>query len=171
MLSFTIPTKLGVHCPLCTLGTGTAVAIALWFGINKAVVALFVGAFAIALGLWMNRSLTRRFTKTQRNLLLILIFLLTVLPALPFLSIKEAVYIDFGGEYGTLLNRTYLIDLSLIASLLGAGIVLISPYLNRIIRARLNLNLPYQKTLITFVLLIIVGTIIQLTLPTIMKII
>ncbi|MBI4155335.1 hypothetical protein HY498_04585 [Candidatus Woesearchaeota archaeon] len=48
------------HCPLCTAATGAAVAVARFYGINDAIVGLFIGAFAISTGLWISNILKKR---------------------------------------------------------------------------------------------------------------
>ena len=39
------------HCPLCTVGAGAAAAGAIWLGVSKVVVALFIGGFAMSMGI------------------------------------------------------------------------------------------------------------------------
>lgn len=54
-----IPSALA-HCPLCTAATGAAVAVARVYGVPDSIVGVFVGAFAIMTGLWLNNVLRRR---------------------------------------------------------------------------------------------------------------
>ena len=42
------------HCPLCVVGAGAAGAAAMWLGVSKVVVALFIGAFAMSIGIWFS---------------------------------------------------------------------------------------------------------------------
>jgi len=44
------------HCPLCVVGAGAAGAAAMWLGVSKVVVALFIGAFAMSMGMWFAKN-------------------------------------------------------------------------------------------------------------------
>jgi len=150
------------HCPLCTIGAAAAAGGAVWLGVSKVVVSLFIGAFAVSIGYWFGNIIKKKYVPFQKTLLIIVSFLLTVIPILPIISYQQPLYISILGSYGSLLNRTYLINLSLISSLVGGGIVLIAPTISRkITDLRDRKMLPFQGILITFLLLIITGGIIQ----------
>lgn len=111
------------HCPLCTGAIALAAASASYYGIDTALIGIFVGAFAVSTGLWVGRKIKKEYIKFQLPLIALSSFLLTVVPL---------IYIDGGtvifnffvfGEPGTLFNNTYLIDKIIFGSVLG-GIAL-----------------------------------------------
>ncbi len=146
------------HCPLCTIGAGAAAAGAVWLGISKVVVALFIGAFAMSMGMWFSRVVKKKYVPYQKTLIIAAIFLTTVLPLLPLFSAIGPLYIPFIGEYG----MTYAINYSLISSFFGGLITFVSPNINKKIREkRRGKGIPFQGILITFGLLIAVALIIE----------
>ena len=151
------------HCPLCTAGAAAAAAGAVWLGVSKAIVALFIGAFAVSTALWVGRMIKKQYISHQKLVLIIASFLLTIIPILPIISQTYPAYISWLGNYGTLLNRTYIINISLLTSLLGGGIVSVSPFLSKkISRLRKGEMIPFQGTILTLSLLIITGLLIQI---------
>jgi len=154
------------HCPLCTIGVGAAAAGAVWLGVSKLVVALFIGAFGVSIGWWFGRVINDKIgnkIKFQFGLIVLASFLLTVIPLLPIFSQDYPLYLNLFGEYDTLFHNLYMIDLAIITSILGGIIVMISPYISRkIISLRKGKIVNFQGTIITLILLLIIGGIIQL---------
>jgi len=151
------------HCPLCTLGIVAAAGGATWLGVNQVVIGLFVGGFAISIGWWVSRLIKRTYFPFQKSAIILASFILTVIPLLPFMNGFYPLYISFFGDYGSLFNRTYLVDTFLIGSVLGGIIVSIGPWLsNQITRLRNNKIIPFQGVILTLLLLIIVGGLIEL---------
>ncbi|MDP4038968.1 MAG: hypothetical protein Q8P57_00075 [Candidatus Pacearchaeota archaeon] len=147
------------HCPLCTIGAGAAAGAAVWLGVSKVVVAMFIGAFAMSMGMWFSRIIKKKYVPFQKTLIVLLIFLTTVLPLMPIFKAIGPLYLSFIGEYGI----TYAINYSLISSLFGGFIVFISPSLSRKIKEKRGRLIPFQGTILTLSLLIIAGIIIQLS--------
>lgn len=150
------------HCPLCTIGAGAAAAGAVWLGVSKVVVALFMGAFAMSMGMWFARVVEKRkkFIPLQSPLIIIGIFLLTILPLIPIVKAIGPFYMSFIGDYG----MTYAVNYSLGSSLLGGIITFVSPKINKKIREKRNgKGILFQGILLTFLLLGITATIIQFT--------
>jgi len=91
-------------------------------------------------------------------------FLTTVFPLLG-LEVMRSNYpllVSFFGDYGSLLNRTYILNLFLIGSVIGGFIVSITPWLsNKITQIRNGKMLPYQGILLTFLLLAVSSAIIE----------
>lgn len=144
------------HCPLCTAGAGAAAAGAAWLGVNSTVIGILLGAFGLALGLWIGGMIQRSYIPYQRGLIGIFSWLTTVLPLQPILKDYTSIYLSLTGDYGSLLNRTYLIDYFLVGSLLGAAIVIAAPYLSSLLtQTRQGRMLPYQGLGITFGLLLV----------------
>ena len=149
------------HCPLCVVGAGAAGAAAMWLGVNKVVVALFLGAFAMSMGMWFARIIKKKYIPLQNFLIVALIFFTTVLPLMPLFKALGPLYFSFIGDYGT----TYVFNYSLAGSFFGGLIVLSAPSISKAItKKRNNKILPFQGTLLTLALLIIVGILIQISL-------
>ncbi|MDP2628309.1 MAG: hypothetical protein Q8P15_00230 [Nanoarchaeota archaeon] len=151
--------NISAHCPLCTVGAGAAAAGAVWLGISKVVVALFIGAFAMSMGMWFARVIEKRkiFIPFQNFIIIVGVFLLTVLPLIPIIKSLGPLYIPFIGEYGV----TYALDYSLVSSLFGGLIVFFSPKINKKIKDKTGKSISYQGIFITFSLLIIASLLIQ----------
>src|SRR3972149_10254551 len=114
--------SVSAHCPLCTIGAGAAGVGAIWLGVSKVVVALFIGAFAMSMGIWFSKIPKKRYIPFQKTLIVLVIFLTTVVPLSPIFKAIGPLYLSFIGEYGT----TYAINYSLISSLFGGWVVLAS---------------------------------------------
>ncbi len=149
------------HCPLCTIGAGAAAAGAVWLGVSKVVVALFLGAFSMSMGMWFARFLTKKkkFFRFQYEVLFVGIFLLTLLPLIPIVKAVGPLYLSFIGDYGA----TYVLNYSLVSGLFGGVITFASPKINKKIKEKRNgKGIRFQGILITFLLLGVAATIIQL---------
>ncbi len=151
------------HCPLCTVGAGAAAAVALWLGVKTIVVGVFIGAFALAMGLWIARLIKYRFPY-KGFLLGVASFALTVFPLQPLFQDYTSLYITLGGEYGSLTNRTYVLDRFVIGAVIGAIILVAAPYLSRFLTKRRGKLMPYQGIIIVFALFLLVSLILQFTL-------
>lgn len=150
------------HCPLCTVGIAAAAGGAAYLGVDKAVIALFVGAFAVSTGWWVARKIKKQLIPFQMAGIILLSFLLTTIPLLPLLDRIYPIYISVAGDYGSWLNRTYIINLSLISSILGGAAVGITPWLSaKLTGLRQGKKMPYQGVLLTLGILLITSIIIQ----------
>jgi len=151
------------HCPLCTAGAAAAAGGAMWLGVNNAAIGVFIGAFAVSMGWWLSKFIKRQYVPLQRSIIILLSFITTILPLLPLLADKQGFYLSLIGDYGSLLNRTYLIDLFLVGIIIGGFIVSIAPWLSKkIAELRNGRAMPYQGIILTFALLIIAGVAVQL---------
>lgn len=150
------------HCPLCTAGAGAAAAAAAIVGVKYGAIGVFIGAFSIALGLWLTKRIKRRYFSYQEQIVAWAIYLSTVLPLWPLLKGDyTSIYIFLIGPYGGWLNRTYLIDLFWVGVAAGTIIVLVSPYLSGKITNARGRAMPYQGLIVTFGLLLAAGLILQ----------
>lgn len=167
------------HCPLCTAGAAVAAGTAAYFGVNTSIIGLFIGAFAVSLGFWMARLLVNKiknklnksnerlikFMKISIFFVLILFsFIITIFPIKPIIASESfALNIWLTGSYGSLLNRTYLIDKFLFGSIIGGIIIVISPLLSKgLTNLRRGKTFPYQGLTLTFLLLIIAAILMQI---------
>ena len=150
------------HCPLCTVGAAALGGGALWLGISNSVIGLFIGAFAVALGLWLNKLIKRRI-KFQTHIILVGTFLLTVVPLIPIFQNYVGLPVFMIGEYGSLLNRVYLIETFFIGSLIGAFLVLISPRISEKLTTIRNGNkIAFQGMIVTFLSLVTISILLQI---------
>ncbi len=147
------------HCPLCTIGAGAAAAGAAWFGVDNIVIGIFLGAAALAMGLWFSRLIKKRYVPFQKWVISALSFASIIVPVTPLMKSYSSIYISFAGGYGSLLNRTYLINLFLLGSIIGAVIVAVAPSISRRISKARRKTIPYQGIMITFALLAIASII------------
>ena len=154
------------HCPLCTIGAGVAAGGAVWLGINEFVVALFLGAFAMSMGLWFSKIIKKKYFPHQNILIVAIVFASTLLPILPLITSEHnvyPVYLSWFGNYSSLFNRTYLISRNILSGLFGGVLVMSSPYLSRqMTKLRNGKIIPFQGVAITLLLLIIIGGIMQI---------
>ncbi len=150
------------HCPLCTIGAAAAAGGAVWLGVSKAVVGLFLGAFAASLGWWVSRLIKKKYIPFQRTLLIAFSFITTIIPLTPLFKSIYPLYISIGGDYGSLLNRTYLINPFVVTSILGALLVSMTPWMSsRITIWREGKTIPFQGVTLTLLLLVVLGVVIQ----------
>jgi len=163
LLSALIVKNVEAHCPLCTGGAALATAGAVWLGISKAVVGIFIGALGASTGFWFSKLIKKKFISYQDEIITFLSFLLTVVPLMPLISQIVPIYLSITGDYGSLLNRTYLINISILTSIIGGIIVLISPAFSKKIKDwRNGKMIPYQGISLTFGLLFLSAIITQL---------
>ncbi len=161
-LFFLIPRSAFAHCPLCTAGAAIAAGGALWLGVKASVIGLFIGAFAVSLGWWIGKKIKKQYIPLQKTLIIVLSFLTTILPLVPLISPVTPFYLDLGGSYGSLFNRTYVINLFLFGSIVGGAIVCMIPALSqRITKWRNGKMIPFQGITLTFTLLILVTFLLQ----------
>lgn len=160
---FSLIQNVQAHCPLCTIGAAAAAGGAMWLGVDKIVIGLFIGAFAVSIGFVISKLIKKQYVPFQKSILILLSFVTTILPLLPLLKSIYPVYISLIGDYGSLLNRTYILNLFLIGSILGGLIVFITPWLSsKLTSIRLGRTMPYQGTTITLLLLLVIGAILQI---------
>ena len=139
------------HCPLCTIGAAGAAGAAVWLGVSKVAVAVLIGGFSMSMGMWFSRIVKKKYVPFQREILLISVFLLTLLPIIPMFSAIGPFYIPFIGDYG----RTFAVDYSFYSSLFGGAIVFFSPKLNGWIRRSFKRSFPFQGIVLTILYLLI----------------
>jgi hypothetical protein len=163
VIGFGIAKPALAHCPLCTAGAGVAAVGATWLGVGNIPVGIFIGAFAVALGLWVSRLLKKEYVPKQKHLIVGFSFFSTILPLFPLMEEYSSIYISWMGDYGSLLNRTYLIKLFLAGAILGGVIVLIAPSVSKKITSiNKGRMIPYQGLGITFILLLVASLISEL---------
>lgn len=152
------------HCPLCTVGAGALAVAAASLGVSTAVVGVFIGAFALALSIWLARMIKRKYFQGQDAVVVLAIFLSTIIPIMPFIREYRPLYLSLAGEYGTMLHNTYVINLYLLGAAVGALLLFAAPYVSQAVtRARGGQILPYQGLGITFVLIVLAAIIFQIT--------
>lgn len=147
------------HCPLCTAGAGLAALGAAKLGVGSMSIGIFLGAFALALGLWIARFLKKQYLPGQKGMLAVLSFATTILPLQSVLADNTSLYLPFWGEYG----KTFVINLFVAGAVVGGALILLSPYLSRkLALARGGEMYPFQGMVITLVLLVSAAAVIGL---------
>lgn len=152
------------HCPLCSAGAGGAAAVASALGIGLAVVGVFVGGFAIATGFWTAKYVDGDYFPYQTPVVAVAVYLAIVLPVLPLMDAHTAVYVSIAGDYGSLLNRTYLLNEYLLGALFGGAVTTATPRLSGLVSALRESTIPYQGVALTFLLLGVTAAAIELLL-------
>ena len=154
-----IPLVVKAHCPLCTAGA-IAVGIGAYkLGISTEAVGIGIGAFAVALGLWIARIIPKKYIPFQKEVIVVVSFVSTILPVIPFMKSAFPVYISFLGDYGT----TIAINRFLIGSIIGGLLVIIAPLVSRNLSRLANgKRIPFQGMIITILLLLVSMLIIEL---------
>lgn len=150
------------HCPLCTIGAGAAVGIAIWLGVSLVSVGIFIGAFSIAVGLWIARLIPKKF-RFKFSGIALLSFIMTIWPITPLVQGYYPIFINLSGDYGSILNRTYLISQFLVGALIGAILMFIAPSFScKLKKFRQGKTFKFQTIAITFLLLIITALIFEI---------
>lgn len=162
-LSILFAKSVQAHCPLCTAGAAVAAGGALWLGVNVVVIGLFIGAFALSLGFWTSKLVKKKLFPYQASVLIFLVFLLTIVPIMPIMTNVLPINIWITGDYGSWLNRTYLINSFFLGSFIGGALVFLSPFLSRrISKMRNGRNFQFQGVAVTLLLLVVAGALIQM---------
>ncbi len=158
-LQLLLPATAYAHCPLCTAGAGVVAFGAAKLGVGAMSVGIFLGAFAVALGLWVARLLKKQYVPRQKEALAIFSFATTIFPLQSALADYTSVYLPFWGEYG----KTLLINRFLVGGIIGGVLILLSPYLSRkLALARGGAMYPFQGMVITLALLVSAAVAIEL---------
>ena len=120
-----------------------------------------MGALALALGLWMATLLKRKLLPQQDNIIGIFTWATTLLPLQEIFSDYTSIYIDWGGAYGSLFNRTYPINLFLVGGVVGGTMLYLAPWISRGYSGWRGKTMPFQGMIITFTMLILTSLITQ----------
>lgn len=158
----TVSVPVHAHCPLCTAGAGAAAGAAALLGVKYGAIGVFLGAFAMALALWMARLVTKRYLPYQKLLIIGAVYLSTLLPLIPFTRDYSSVFVSWGGDYGSLLNRTYLVNWFIVGAIIGSVIVYATPAISAgLTKLRQGKAVKFQGLMLTFSLLLIPAVLIQ----------
>lgn len=161
-----LPSYSLAHCPLCTAGAGAAAALASTLGVGLEIIGVFIGAFGIATGQWtvkyVRKKLKKQYFSHQYPVIAWLIYLSVVLPVLPMMQDYTSIYISLAGGYGSLLNRTYLLNTYLIGSVIGGLITYTAPYISKKISRFRGDHIPFQGIALNFASLSVAALILHL---------
>ena len=158
LISAFVPKVASAHCPLCTAGAGALAILAASLGVSSVVVGVLIGAFALALSLWISGMVKKQYIPYQKHILTAVIFLGTVIPIMPFIEHYAPFYVPFMGEYGT----TYTINLYIFGVVIGSFIMFVAPFLSKLVTKFRSKQVPFQGISIAIVLLVAMSVIIQL---------
>jgi hypothetical protein len=124
---------------------------------------LFIGAFAVALGLWVGRLVKRSFFPHQSKAIAAFSWVTTVVPLERLIPDYSSVYLTLGGPYGSLLNRTYVYNRFTMGGLLGGLLVLLAPTVSRALTRIRGKNFSFQGMILTLGLLLTAAAMIELS--------
>ena len=151
VLGLAVPAAVKAHCPLCTAGAIALGVGAYKLGISTESVGIGIGAFAVALGLWIARIIPKKFMYFQKEFIVVISFVSTIFPVMPFMKSAFPVYIWFLGDYGT----TIAVNRFLVGSIIGGILVIIAPFVStQISRIAKDKRIPFQGMIITVLLLV-----------------
>ena len=156
-LVLVFPSAALAHCPLCTAGAGLIALGAYKIGVSGLTIGLLVGAFAVALGIWLGKMIAKKYLPGQNNIIAIGSWLLTLLPLKTLLAEYSSVYIGWIGPYGT----WYPVNLFLAGGLIGACLIYSAPWLSRRLTDWRGRNFPFQTMIITLALIFAASLITQ----------
>jgi|Deesub1362A_J573_1020465.scaffolds.fasta_scaffold00145_14 hypothetical protein len=159
LISRVLISRVEAHCPLCTAGIAAAAGSALALGVRTVTIGLFVGAFAVSTGMWFANS--KGVTGVKKFLIALIAFLVTVVPLMSVMPEYIPVYISLAGDYGSLLNRTYLLSSFLGGSLIGAILLAATPWFNKKLTELVGKRIPFQGVVLTIISLTVVGVLLQ----------
>ena len=113
------------------------------------------------MGWWLSRVVKKKYVPGQNPLLILLSFLLTIIPLMPLFQGIMPLYISWFGDYGSLFNRTYLLNTFLTGSFLGGAFVSVAPFLSQKITSWRGTQIPFQGIILTLVGLLGMGALLQ----------
>jgi len=162
LIALLYPARTLAHCPLCVGGAGAAASLAALVGVRYGAIGVFIGAFAVAMALWLPRFIKKQYIPHQRKILITVLYITTILPLIPLLQDYTSVYITLNNDYGSLLNRTYLINWFVVGIIIGTLIMIIAPVVSKqISKWRDGKIVRFQGLYITFGLLALAASILQ----------
>lgn len=163
LLFLALPTAVMAHCPLCTAGAAMAAVGASRIGLSNTIIGIFLGAFAVSTGWWVANKIKKQYIPHQKAVFIISSFLLTIIPLMFAVQSYYGIYISLGGDYGTIFNRTYILNKLLVGSIIGGAVLFAAPWLSsKMTSWRHGRHVPYQGLAITFICLFVVSGLIQL---------
>ncbi len=148
-----LPPPVMAHCPLCTAAVGTGLIITRSMGIDDSLVGIWIGAFIISTGLWLNKFLAKRFRTIpfQKTIILIAFFLLTVVPF-------------YFTNLITFESTIFMVDRLLFGTIAGSILTLVGFYVGKAVRNAENKPMiPFQTIVVTVLILIISNLALTLT--------
>ena len=139
------------HCPLCVVGAGAAAAGAAYLGVKHVVIGLFLGAFSFAFGWWLAKEIRFPPRPWRFWFWTLSSFFFTIWPL-------KGKFAAWNSLYFPRWDWVYLYNGFTWAAVLGALIVLVSPFLSRKLKEKIGRRLvPFQTLLITFTLLFLLA--------------
>jgi len=158
LLSILLLVPIGVfaHCPLCIGSVLVLTFLGYEFGFKRIVLGFLTGALTVVFGEWFNKLIKRKFFKGQDFLVIVLTFILTYLPVKNYIFNYYSLYFPNLG-----INSPILIDKSFLTGIFGGFLVYIATYISKFITQKRGKTILFQRIIVTLVLLIIFGLILQ----------
>lgn len=157
-----LPAVALAHCPLCTAGAGLLAVGAYWIGVKAITLGVLLGAMATAMGLWFGRLVKKQFVPQQRIVIASLSWLLTLLPLRALFGDYASWYVNWSGDYGSLFNRTYFVNLFLTGAVIGTIATAVGPRVSRYLtQLRQGQHFQFQGMMVTFTLVALLAVVVQ----------
>jgi hypothetical protein len=153
---FIFPLLAFAYCPVCVIGSSVLVIAGYELGVKKIVMGLLIGGLAIVVGDWLNNLIKKKFFKGQNLLVIVLTFIISYLPVKNWIADYTYLTLNISNY-----QKFLLIDKSLLTGILGGILVFIAPYISKWITKKRGKPILLQRVIITLVLLIIFGLILQ----------
>ncbi|MEW6295240.1 MAG: hypothetical protein AB1467_02995 [Candidatus Diapherotrites archaeon] len=144
VLLLSIASFASAHCPLCTGAAAGAVAAARFYGVDDAIVGVWLGAFIISTALWFDRILKKRYIPMQTFSIIILALVMTLVP------------FYFAGLFGGMHKTLFGIDRLFVGIVSGSILTYLGFILsNEIKKENKKVLFPFQSIILTFAILLI----------------
>jgi len=144
------------YCPLCVGSVLILTFLGYELGVKKIVLGFLAGALTVAFAEWMNKIIKRKLFKGQDFLIITLTFVLA------YLSVKSYIFNYYSLYFPNLgMSKPFLIDKSLLSGIFGGFLVYIAPFISKFITQKRGKTILFQRIIITLILLIIFGLILQ----------
>ena len=132
------------HCPLCTAAVGTGIVVTRFYGVDDAIVGIWIGAFIVSTALWLNKAIKKKFIPLQELLLIILALASTIIP------------LYLAGLIGNMPSKLFGVDKLLLGILAGSLATYLGFFVSNIIKKkREKVLFPFQTIILTLAFLLL----------------
>jgi hypothetical protein len=156
ILFLVYPSITFAYCPLCVGGVLVLTFLGYEIGVKRIVLGFLIGALAVAFAEWLNRLIKIKLFKGQDFLIIALTFILIYLPVKNYIFNYYSLYFPNLG-----VHTPILIDKSLLSGIFGGLLVYIAPFISKFITQKRGKTILFQRIIVTLILLIIFGLILQ----------
>ena len=151
------------HCPLCTAGAGLVAVGAYWVGAKAITIGVLLGTFATAMSIWLARLIKRQFIPHQKIIIAVSSWVFTLVPLRMLFSDYVSWYVSWFGNYGSIFNRTYTLNLFWVGAAVGTILTVMAPAASRYLtKLRSGQHFSFQGLTVNLILAAFAALIVQL---------